>query len=150
MKEPTTFDENIVENHSRLPSFTLCPSQPDDFLDSKSIESFEDIEKALEHKRQFYSMAYTEYKPYEQTKRHEHLYNDTTYGIWYFAPKINLHPPFEIVICLIWTPSKERKIKQGWSIEVSYHISLTSILPGIVSPLISQNQFIKWGNYLKI
>ena len=127
-KEPTTFDENIVENHARLPSFTLCPTHSDDPPGSKSIESFEDIEKAIEHKRQFYSMAYAEYKPYEQTKRNEHLYNDTSYGIWYFAPKINLDPPFAITICLIWTPSKERKIKPDWSIAVSYHISLNSIL----------------------
>ena len=124
LKEPTTFDENIDEDHARLPSFTLCPTSG-----SKSIESFEDIEKAIEHKRQFYSMAYAEYKPYEQTKRNKHLYDDTSYGIWYFAPKINLDPPFEIIICLIWTPSKERKIKPDWSVVVSFHTSINSILP---------------------
>ena len=129
MDEHTTFEETVVENEARMPSFTLCPSHPDDPTSNKSIRNFEDIEKAIEHKRQFYSMAYAEYKPYEQTKRNKHLYDDTSYGIWYFAPKINLDPPFEIIICLIWTPSKERKIKPDWSVVVSFHTSINSILP---------------------
>ena len=57
--------------------------------------------------------------PYEQTKRVENKHNDTSYGTWYFAPIINIDPPFEIEICLIWTPSKEYKIKSDWSIAVS-------------------------------
>ena len=119
LKEPTTFDENVVENQARLPSFTLCSTRPDDLPRNKSIESFEDIEKEIQHVRSKYTMKYAEYKPYEQSKTDEHWYNDTSYGIWYFVPKISLDPPFEIVICLIWTPSREHKIKPDWSTAVS-------------------------------
>ena len=34
LKEPTTFDENVVENQARLPSFTLCPTRQDDLPSS--------------------------------------------------------------------------------------------------------------------
>ena len=119
LKEPTTFDENVVENQARLPSFTLCSTRPDDLPRNKSIESFEDIEKAIEHVRHKYRIEYLEYKPFEQDKTYEAFYNDTLYGTLYFAPQINLRPPFEAVICLIWTPSRKHKIKPDWSYKVS-------------------------------
>ena len=119
LKEPTTFEENVVYNKARLPSFTLCPTQPDHPISNKSIESFEDIEKAIEGVRYKYKIEYLEYKPYEQDKRAETLYNDTSYGTWYFAPQIITMSPFETVICLIWTPSREHKMKPDWTMAVS-------------------------------
>ena len=125
LKEDTTFVEKVVENQPRLPSFTLCPSQPDHPINKKSIESFEDIEKAIEHVRHKYRIEYLEYKPFEQDKTYEAFYNDTSYGTLYFAPQINVRPPFEAVICLIWTPSRKHKIKPDWSYKVS--ISTTCV-----------------------
>ena len=119
LKDPTAYKEKDVNNKARLPSFTFCPAEPDDAKNNKSIENFEDIEKTIEHVRHKYTMQHGEYKPYEQDKTYESFYNDTSYGVWYFAPTISLDPPFEIVICLIWTPSKEHKIIQDWRIEVS-------------------------------
>ena len=119
LEEPTAFEEKVVYNQARLPSFTVCPLQPDHPIGNKTIESFEDIEKAIAHVRLQYTIEYEEYKPYEQTKRVEINYTDSSYGTWYFAPKVSMEPPFEIVICLIWTPSREHTIKQDWSFLVS-------------------------------
>ena len=119
MDEHTTFEETIVENEARMPSFTLCPSQPDDPTSNKSIRNFEDVEKAIENVRDRYTIITTEFKPYEDNNYVENKYNDTSSGIWYFAPKVSSIPPFEIVICLIWTPSREHKIKPDWSYKVS-------------------------------
>ena len=104
LKEPTYFEEKVVLDQARLPSFTLCPSDK-----NESIESFEDIERAIENVRYMYTIEYEQFIPFEQTKRIENKYNDTSYGTWYFAPKINIDPPFETDICLIWTPSTERR-----------------------------------------
>ena len=117
MEESTTFDERFVENKERFPSFTLCPNDNDD--NKKSIESFEDIEKGIELVRQKYRIEYLEYKPFEQDKKYEAFYNDTSYGTLYFAPQIKMKPPFEAVVCLIWTPSRKHKIKPDWSYKVS-------------------------------
>ena len=114
LQEPTYFEEKIVYNQARLPSFTLCPSDR-----IESIKSFEDIERAIENVRHMYTIEYEQFIPFEQTKRIENKYNDTSYGTWYFAPKINIDPPFETDICLIWTPSSKHKIKSDWSIGVS-------------------------------
>ena len=48
MKEPTTFEEKVLYNKTRLPSFTLCPDPYNDPITNKSIESFEDIKKGGE------------------------------------------------------------------------------------------------------
>ena len=118
-KEPTAFEEKVVYNQARLPSFTFCPAQGNDFNGNRSIENFEDIEKEIEHVRHKYTIGYDEFKPYEQDKKVDTMYDDTEYGTWYFAPQISTSPPYEIVICLIWTPSRKHKIKPDWRIEVS-------------------------------
>ena len=51
MNEHTTFEETIFENEAQTPSFTLCPTKPDAPFNNKSIESFEDVEKAIENVR---------------------------------------------------------------------------------------------------
>ena len=119
LKEPTAFEEKVVYNKARLPSFTFCPTKPDDTSSNKSIENFEDIETAIENVRHKYKILFSEQKPYEKEKKVENKYNDTSYGTWYFTPKIDIDHPFETDICLIWTPSKEYKIKSDWSIAVS-------------------------------
>ena len=116
LQEPTYFEEKVVYNQAILPSFTLCPIGT---IRNTSIESFEDIERAIENVRYKYTIEYEQFVPYEQTKLVENKYNDTSYGIWYFAPYIDINPPFKTEICLIWTPSKEYKIKSDWSIAVS-------------------------------
>ena len=63
LKESTTFEEKIVYNKTRLPSFTLCPNQPYyDPITNKSIESIEDIKKAIENVRVDYTIEYIENK----------------------------------------------------------------------------------------
>ena len=120
LKEPTTFEEKVVYNKARLPSFTLCPGQINGTNSNKSIENFEDIEKEMEHVANTYTMLYAEHKPYEQDKLVENKNkNDTSFGVSYFAPKISTYPPYEIVICLIWTPSRELRIKPDWNFGVS-------------------------------
>ena len=143
MNEHTTFEEKIVENEAQIPSFTLCPTQPIDPISNKSIESFEDVEKAVENVRDRFTMVYTDYKPYEDYKIVNYKYNDTSSGIWYFVPKVSMDPPFETVICLIWTPSREHKIKPDWSVEVNLFFNfkggfqlLDLILPEIKSHVI--------------
>ena len=117
LQEPTYFEEKVVYDQTRLPSFTLCPRTRTDR--NESIESFEDIEIAIENVRYKYTIEYEQFVPYEQTKKVENKYNDTSYGTWYFAPKINIDSPFETEICLIWTPSRKHKIKPDWSYKVS-------------------------------
>ena len=138
-KEPTAFEEKVVYNKARLPSFTLCPAQHNDPNTNKSIENFEEIEKAIEHFRHKYTIRFSEHKPYEQEKWAENQYNDTSYGVWYFAPKISSYPPYEIVICLIWTPSREHTIKPDWSIAVSYMYFIYKFVPNDTKLYIFEN-----------
>ena len=120
LKEQTAFEEKVAYNKTRLPSFTLCPTQPYyDPITNKSIESFEDIKKAIENVRVDYTIEYNEFKPYEKITTVEDKFNGTSYGDWYFVPKMNVFPPFGIAICLIWTPSKEYKLKPDWTFSVS-------------------------------
>ena len=126
MNEHTTFDEKIVENEAQLPSFTLCPTEPDNSISNRSIENFEDIQKAIEKVIINYNIKYTEHKPYEEFKTVDEKYNGTSIGVWYFAPKISTDSPFEAVICLIWTPSRNFKLKPDWSVSVSCFVHLAS------------------------
>ena len=119
MRVPTAFEETVIHNQAKLPSFTLCPMQADDPTRNKPIESFEDIEKTIENVRYKYTIRYEEYKPFEEINIVEKKYNDTSYGAWYFVPKISMMSPFEIVICLIWKPSREYKLKPDWALRVS-------------------------------
>ena len=122
LKEPTTFEEKIVNNQARLPSFTLCPTQPDPPIGDKSIESFEDVDEAIEHVRYKYTLEHCELKAHEKDKCVENKYNDTSHVSWYFAPQISIRYPFETVICLIWTPSRKHKLKTDWMNIVSFKI----------------------------
>jgi hypothetical protein len=146
LKEPTTFEENIVYNKARLPSFTLCPTQPDHPISSKSIESFEDIQKAIEHVRHKYKIDYLEYKPYEQNKKDETLYNNTSYGTWYFVPQISVLSPFETVICLIWTPTMEHKIKPDWTTAVSFFFIFQVILNDLLNSKLQEVALLRSGS----
>ena len=117
-EEPTAFDEKIVKGDAILPSFTLCPNQPDDPHNDKSIESFEDVTKTIKSVRSMFTIHYTESKPYEETRTVIEKFNNNSYGVWYFAPRISSYPPFQTVICLILTPSRSYRLKQDWSFSV--------------------------------
>ena len=120
LRVPAAFEEKVIYNQARLPSFTLCPREVADTNRNKLIESFEDIEKVIENVRYKYTVQYEEYKAYEEIKTVEINYTDTSYGVWYFVPKISVMSPFEAVICLIWTPSREYKLKPDWILRVRY------------------------------
>ena len=64
MNEPTAFEENLLDNHTILPSFTMCPYQPETAKYS-SIGSFEEILEAIVETRNNYSFLYFEEKSYE-------------------------------------------------------------------------------------
>ena len=115
-EETTTFDEKIVKGDAILPSFTLCPNQLDDT--DEQIKSFEDVTKAIKSVRFMYTIDYTEIKQYKEMRRVNEKFNNTSYGVWYFAPRINGIHPFHTVICLIFTPSKSYRLKKDWSFSV--------------------------------
>ena len=57
MEEHTTFEETIVENEARIPSFTLCPDRPDqNSISNKSIERFEDVLEEIENAKTKYKI----------------------------------------------------------------------------------------------
>ena len=115
-EETTAFDEKVVKGKAILPSFTLCPNQLDDT--DEQIKSFEDVTKAIKNVESMFTIVYTESKPYEETRTVIEKFNNNSYGVWYFAPKISSYPPFQTVICLIYTPSRTYKHKQDWSFSV--------------------------------
>jgi hypothetical protein len=117
-EEPTAFDEKVVEGKAILPSFTLCPNQPNHPRNDKAIESFEDVTRTIKSVRSMYTIAYYEFKPYEETTAVYEKFDNNSYGVWYFAPRINSVPPFLTVICLIFTPSKNYRLKQDWNFSV--------------------------------
>ena len=143
LKEPTTFEEKVLYKKTRLPSFTLCPRQPyHDPTTTKPIESFEDIKKAIENVRVNYTIYFSEYKPYEQTTTVEYKYNDTSFGAWYFVPKISSYP-FEASICLIWTPSKKFKLKPDWTYAVSsFCFQMIDLKPNYFKKQCSSSSFL--------
>ena len=115
-EETTTFDEKVVKGKAILPSFTLCPNQPED--PDQLIESFEDVTKTIKSVRSMYTIVYYETKPYEETRTVIEKFNNNSYSVWYFAPRISSDPPFQTVICLIFTPSRSYRHKQDWSFTV--------------------------------
>ena len=117
-EEPTAFDEKVVKGKAMLPSFTLCPNQPNDPRNDKAIESFEDVTKTIKSVRSMYTIAYYESKPYEETRTVYEKFDNNSYGVWYFAPKISGYPPFQTVLCLIFTPPRNYRLKHGWSFTV--------------------------------
>ena len=117
MEEHTTFEETIVENEARIPSFTLCPDRPD----QKSIESFEDVVEEIENAKTKYKISYRENKPYEETKIVHETFNQTFNDDWYFAPRVAEYYPFETLICLIMTPLRSHKLQPDWTVAVSYY-----------------------------
>ena len=115
-EETTTFDEKIVKGDAILPSFTLCPNQPDDA--NQQIESFEDVSKTIKSVRSMFKIEYYETKPYKDTIVLYEEFNNTSRGVWYFAPRITSNPPFQTIICLIFTPSRTYRLKKEWNFSV--------------------------------
>ena len=117
MEESTTFDEAIVDNDARFPSFTLCPLG--NSYSNKSIESFEDVAEEIENVKLNIKIKYYEHQSYEETKIEEETYNQTLKNDWYFAPTTSNDPPFETVICLIMAPFRAHKLNPDWNYYVS-------------------------------
>ena len=65
-----------------------------------------------------YTIAYYEYKPYEEARIVYEKFDNTSYGVWYFAPRISGFHPFQTVVCLIFTPPRNYRLKHNWSFEV--------------------------------
>ena len=106
MEEQSAFEETIVENERKLPSFTLCPKQNGA---NKSIASFEDVATAIKNVESKFQIQYSDYdKNFERSTPMVETYNNTLDSVWKFVPKISMRTPSEDAICLIWTPSKER------------------------------------------
>ena len=116
MEESTTFDEAIVDNEARFPSFTLCP---DDSYSNKSIESFEDVAEEINNAKLNFKINYVKYKPHEEIKGEKVTYNQSLNNDWYFAPTTSNYPPYETVICLIMAPFRAHKYNPDWSYIVS-------------------------------
>ena len=114
MEEHTTFEETIVENGARFPSFTLCPDSNE--YNNKSIESFEDVIKEIKNSKRRYNIKYSEYKPNE-TKIVNETFNQTLNNDWYFAPRIRAN---ETLICLIISPFGYQKTPPDRVFRVSY------------------------------
>ena len=114
--ENSTFVETTDGIEAKLPSFTLCPGKSST---TKLIESFEDVKKEIEDVKIKYTITYYEYKPYEEERIAYETYNTTSNNDWYFAPKIVDYPPFETVVCLIWTPNIKQDMERGRGIRVS-------------------------------
>ena len=108
MNEQTAFEETTVENNKKLPGFTVCPvSNP---ADNKSMESFEDVATAIKNVKSKFTIQYSDYdRNLERPIPLVENDNNTLDSVWKFVPKISVRNPSENVICLIWTPSKERK-----------------------------------------
>ena len=118
LEETTAFDEKVVKGEAILPSFTICPNQKDDPQNDSPIESFEDVTKTIKSVRSMYTIGYTESKPYEETRTVYEKIDNTSYGVWYFAPRTSSYPPFQTVICLIFSASRSYRIKQDWNFSV--------------------------------
>ena len=115
-EETTAFDEKVVKGEATLPSFTLCPNQPDD--PDQLVESFEDVTKTINNVRSMFTIEYFEAKPYKDTRAFYEKFHNSSYGVWYFAPRISSDPPFQSVTCLIFTPSRSYRLKQEWNFSV--------------------------------
>ena len=61
LDSPTAFEEYEINNDSKLPSFTLCPY--DSF---NSIETFEEAMIAIENAKDNYSMKLNWYRPFKE------------------------------------------------------------------------------------
>ena len=117
MNEQTAFEENHVENERKLPSFTLCP------LDNNSIESFEDVASAIKNVESKFSIEYFDFnRDFQLPIPMLEKYNNSSDSDWYFVPKISIRSPSEDAICMIWTPSKERRPKWNTFVCTYYFI----------------------------
>ena len=111
MDEQSAFEETIIENERKLPSFTLCPMP---YGANKSIESFEDVASAMKNVESNFTIEYYDYDPniFPSPAPMVQNYNKTLDSNWYFVPKIDIISPSLTTICLIWTPSKDRKLER--------------------------------------
>ena len=123
MNEQTAFEENHVENERKLPSFTLCPMPADRSGANSSIESFEDVASAIKNVESKFTIKYQDFdRDFQLPITMLEKYNNSSDSDWYFVPKISLRSPSEDAICMIWTPSKERRPKWNTFVCTYYFI----------------------------
>ena len=81
---------------------------------NKSIESFEDVASAMKNVESNFTIEYYDYDPniFPSPAPMVQNYNRTLDSNWYFVPKIDIISPSLTTICLIWTPSKDRKLER--------------------------------------
>ena len=65
MDEPTAFEEGILDDRTTFPSFTFCPTELED---SVSIESFEDVVKAMEIAKSKYSRIFSVFGSFDDER----------------------------------------------------------------------------------
>ena len=113
MDEESAFEEKIVENERKIPSFTLCP-----YGANESMETFEDVATAITNIESKFTIEYSDYDSnFEEARPLVENYNNTLDSIWKFVPMISTRSPSEDTICLIWTPPTDRRPK--WKTLVS-------------------------------
>ena len=61
MSEATAFEEKLNETHTKMPSFTVCPTQPFD-----SIKSFEDAMEVIDFFKFEYSATLEKSKSFSK------------------------------------------------------------------------------------
>ena len=116
MDEQSAFEETIVENERKLPSFTLCPMP---YGANKSIESFEDVASAIKNIESNFTIKYYDYDPniFPAPAPIVENYNKTLNSAWYFVPKIDIISPSLTNIYLIWTPPRDRRLEQQINVQ---------------------------------
>ena len=81
---------------------------------NKSIESFEDVAPAIKNVESNFTIEYYDYDAnmFPAPAPMVENYNKTLNSVWYFVPKISITSPSLTTICLIWTPSKDRRLER--------------------------------------
>ena len=116
--EQSAFEETIKENERKLPSFTLCQKK---YGGNKPIETFKDAATEIENFRSKFEIKYYDYDfNLEKSNPKEEDHKNPLDSNWKFVPKFNIGSPKEDAICLIWTPSKERRPEKTVQVCIMY------------------------------
>ena len=90
---------------------------------NNSIESFEDVASAIKNVESNFTIEYYDYDPnmFPAPAPMVENYNKTLDSVWYFVPKISITSPSLTTICLIWTPSKDRRLERQIKVPYARH-----------------------------
>ena len=119
--EQSAFEETINEKERKLPSFTLCPKKYKYTKGNKALESFDDVTTEMKNIASNFTIKYLDYDyNLGEGKPKIENYDRQLDSVWKFVPKISIISPTEDVICLIWTPSKERRPEKRVKVCIMY------------------------------